>query len=219
MFAKDCIDTSIPFIRLTDKVGFALELMQEFKIDNLAIVDNDIFVGLVNESLLLECDDLLSINSLQENFLLNKISEGTHLFDILKNTTEHNNYFLPVVNSQNEYIGIITPKKILDVLTLNSSFNTSGGIIVLELEAKDYSLTEISKIVESNNAIILHSMITTSGNQSQLMVSLKINKNDLKDIQLTFERFRYSVVAVLHQSEYESQLKDRFDSLMKYLEV
>ena len=220
MFAQDCIDTSIPFVRLTDTAGYALELMEEYKTDNLAVVDdNAVFAGIISENILLECDDILSIDKLKENLLQHKVFEGTHIFDVLKISVEHSTYFLPVVNSENEYIGITTPKKLLNVLAMNSSLSTNGGIIVLELETKNYSLTEISKIVESNNAMILHSMLATSVNQHQVQVSLKINKNDLKDIQATFERYQYTVLAVLHQSEYETQLKERYDSLMKYLEV
>ena len=219
MFAQNCIDTSIPFIRLSDKIDYVLELMQENKTETLAVVDNGIYLGAVAENNLLELDDLLTIETLQEQFLPNKILEDTHLFDVLKATTELSTYFLPVVNSENEYIGITSPQKILNLLVLNSSLTTSGGIIVLELETKNYSLTEISKIVESNNAMILHSMMATSVNQNLLQVSLKINKNDLKDIQLAFERYQYTVLAVLHQSEYEAQLQDRYDSLMRYLEV
>lgn len=219
LFAQNCIDASIPFIRLSDKIGYVLELMQENKTDILAVVDNNIYLGAVSENNLLECDDLLTIETLQEQLLPHKIAEGTHLFDVLKITTDLSTYFLPVVNTENEYIGITSPQKILNMLALNSSLATSGGIIVLELETKNYSLTEISKIVESNNAMILHSMMASSVNQNLLQVSLKINKNDLKDIQLAFERYQYTVLAVLHQSEYEVQLQERYDSLMKYLEV
>lgn len=219
MFAQDCIDSSIPYIRLTDTVGYALELMQDYKADNLAVVNNNIFIGIITENFLLELDDLVSVENLQENFHQHKVLEGTHVFDVLKSSVEYATYFLPVVNAENEYIGITTPKKLLNILALNSSLNTSGGIIVLELETKNYSLTEISKIVESNNAMILHSMMATSANQHQMQISLKINRNDLKDIQVSFERYQYTVLAVLHQSEYESQLKERYDSLMKYLEV
>ena len=219
MFAQDCIDTSIPFVRPTDAVSYVLDLMEEFKTDSLAVVENDLILGSVSEKVLLECDDSLTINVLKENFLRQKIAEGTHFFDVLKYSVEYSTYFLPVVNSENEYLGITSAKKLLNTLVLNSSLATSGGIIVLELETKDYSLTEISKIVESNSAMILHCMMATSVNQNFMQISLKINKNDLKDIQLAFERYRYTVLAVLHQSEYEVQLKERFDSLMKYLEV
>ncbi|MFN8296538.1 MAG: CBS domain-containing protein [Chitinophagales bacterium] len=219
MFAQNCIDSAIPFIRLSDKIGYVLELMQEYKTELLAVADNSIYLGAVTESMLLESDDLQTIETLQEQFLLHKISEGTHLFDVLKVAADLSVYFLPVVNSENEYMGIITPQKLLNTLAMHSSLATSGGIIVLELETKNYSLTEISKIVESNNAMILHSMMATSVNQNFVQVSLKVNKNDLKDIQLAFERYQYTVLAVLHQSEYEVQLQERYDSLMKYLNV
>lgn len=219
MFAQNCIDTSIPFLRLKDTAGYALELMQEYKTDNLAVVDNVLFVGIVTENSLLEGDDMLTIEDVKEHLQQHKIPEGTHIFDVLKSSVEQATYFLPVVNAENEYIGITTPQKLLNILAQHSSLNSTGGIIVLELETKNYSLTEISRIVESNNAMILHSMLATSVNQHQMQVSLKINKNDLKDIQASFERYQYTVLAVLHQSEYESQLKERYDSLMKYLEV
>jgi CBS domain-containing protein len=219
MFVQSCIDTSIPFIRPADKAGYALELMEEFKADHLAVVDNSALLGMISEKMLLEVDDELVVETLKDSLLPYKVEEGSHLFDVLKKAAEYGTYFLPVISVENEYLGVTTPQKILNTLTQQSSLATTGGIIVLELETKNYSLTEISKIVESNGAMILHSMMATSVNQNYMQVSLKINKNDLKDIQLAFERYRYSVVAVIHQSEYEVQLKERFDSLMRYLEV
>lgn len=219
LFAQNCIDNSIPFIRLSDNAGFALELMQEAKCNVLAVVEQGAFCGLLTENFLLELDDLTIIESLQDQFLQFKITDGTHLFDILRLASEQSFYFFPVVGSENEYLGITSPNKLLDTFIQYSSVSGSGGIIVLELETKNYSLTEISKIVESNNAMILHSMMAASANQQQVQVSLKINKNDLKDIQFSFERYQYNVIAVLHQSEFEQQLKERYDSLMKYLEV
>jgi acetoin utilization protein AcuB len=219
LFVQNCIESSTPFIRLTDKTGYALELMEEFKTDNLAVVEDALFVGTISEKVLQDSDEDLAIEDLKEQLLQQKMAEGSHLFDVLRKASEYSTYFMAVVNAENEYIGMTTPQKILDNIVLNSSLTTTGGIIVLELETKDYSLTEISKIVESNGAMILHSMMATSANQNFMQISLKINKNDLKDIQMSFERYRYTVLAVIHQSEYEVQLKERYDSLMKYLEV
>jgi hypothetical protein len=219
LFVQNCIDSSIPFLRLTDSVGYALDLMQEFKCSSLAIVENNAYLGTIQETVLLELDDVLSLQIIEENFLQQYLQEGLHLFDVLKKSIENSTYFFAVINAEDEYIGLTTPQKILDTLVQHSSVTTTGGIIVLELEARNYSLAEISKIVESNNAMILQSNMAAFANQNYIQVSLKINKNDLKDIQLTFERYQYNVIAVYHQSEYEVQLKDRYDSLMRYLEV
>lgn len=220
VFAKDCIDASIPFIRLSDTVGYAIDLMQEYKTDLLAVIEHEKLLGTLSEKQLLEIDDLQNIGKLQTFFLPYKTNENTHIFDVLKSSVEFNTFYIPVVYENDFYIGITTPQKLLQQFVQSSSVATNGGIIILELETKDYSLTEISKIVESNDAVILHSMIAVSTeNAGKIYVSLKINKIDLQAILLTFERYQYQVIAVLHESEYELQLKERYDSLMRYLEV
>jgi predicted transcriptional regulator len=79
VFAQDCIDTSIPFIRLTDTVGYVLELMQEYKTDALVIAEKNLFVGSVTEKLLLECDDLSSHRKFTGKFSIAQNS-GRHPF-------------------------------------------------------------------------------------------------------------------------------------------
>lgn len=219
MFAQQCIDTSMPSVRLADKAGYVLDLMDEFKLSHLAVAENGLFLGMITEAALQDADEGSTLLEHKEHFLQQAITEGTHLFDVMKRASEYSTYYLAVLSTEGEYLGLITPQKLLDTYIQYASLTSGGGCIVLELETKDYSLTEISRIVESNGAMILHSMLATSANQNYMQVSLKINKNDLKDIQLTFERYRYTVLAVLHQSEYEVQLKERFDSLMRYLEV
>lgn len=125
---------------------------------------------------------------------------------------------MPLVSIENNYIGITSAQKILEQFTATSALSASGGILILEMDAKNYSLTEISRIVESNNAMILQTMLSSQPNHA-LRVSLKINKDDLKEIQATFERYSYNVIAVYHQSAFEFELQDRYDSLMRYLEV
>ncbi len=219
MFAKDYIDASLPFLRTTDTVEYALDLMQEYKQEALAVVHDNHCIGLLTEHFLLEFDGLMKIENLKEHCIQQQVVETAHIFDVLKLATANTLVCVPVINAEQEYVGIITAQKIMQHFAQDAALENNGGVLVLEMESRDYSLTEISRIVESNNAAILHSMISSIPNQQKLYVSLKINKDDLKDIQLSFERYQYNVIAVIHQSEYEIQLKERYDSLMRYLEV
>ena len=54
MLSQNCIDTSIPFVRLSDEVGFVLNMMQEFKTDKLAVVDKEQLLGVIDENILME---------------------------------------------------------------------------------------------------------------------------------------------------------------------
>ncbi len=220
MFAKDCIESSIPFIRLNDKAYYVLELMQEYKVDTLAIVEQEKITGVVSEKLLLELeDDAITMEQIISVLPIEKIHDDEHIFDVLKKCTSIHNYFLPVINTDNDYIGITSPQKILQNLSANSAICTKGGILILEMDAKDYSLTEISRIVESNNAQIIQSLLAKNSFNNLMQVSIKINREDLKDIQASFERYNFNVIAVYHESEFEYQLQERYEGLMKYLEV
>jgi acetoin utilization protein AcuB len=146
LFAKDCIESSIPFIRLNDKAYYVLELMQEYKVDTLAIVEQEKITGVVSEKLLLELeDDAITMEQIISVLPIEKIHDDEHIFDVLKKCTSIHNYFLPVINTDNDYIGITSPQKILQNLSANSAICTKGGILILEMDAKDYSLTEISQ--------------------------------------------------------------------------
>jgi acetoin utilization protein AcuB len=220
LFAKDCIESSIPFIRLNDKAYYVLELMQEYKVDTLAIVEQEKITGVVSEKLLLELeDDAITMEQIISVLPIEKIHDDEHIFDVLKKCTSIHNYFLPVINTDNDYIGITSPQKILQNLSANSAICTKGGILILEMDAKDYSLTEISRIVESNNAQIIQSLLAKNSFNNLMQVSIKINREDLKDIQASFERYNFNVIAVYHESEFEYQLQERYEGLMKYLEV
>ncbi len=80
-------------------------------------------------------------------------------------------------------------------------------------------MSELARIVESNNANIIHSYISNSSNNENLLITIKINKLDLKDIISTFERYHYQVVAEFDTSSSEEDIQERYDSLMVYLNV
>jgi hypothetical protein len=80
-------------------------------------------------------------------------------------------------------------------------------------------LSEIARIVESNDAKILSSYISSHIDSTKLEVTIKINRTDLSAIIQTFNRYNYTIKASFHQSEYVDDLKDRFDSFMSFLNI
>jgi len=95
-----------------------------------------------------------------------------------------------------------------------------GGIIVLELIERDYSLSQIAQIVESNNVKILSMYITSPSESTKLEVTLKVNTGDLVSIIRTFERYNYEVKTwVSTDDSMDRFYSERFDLLMKYLNI
>ena len=220
MIAKHAIDDSIPFLKLTDKVFFALELMEEYKLFSLPIITEEKLYGIVSEDQLLEIDESLTLEQLEFPLIKIAVNDFLHIFDVMKLGYENNSDVIPVINKEENYLGLITKKSILNVLQFFSFAKEQGGILVLEVDVVQYSLSEITRIVESNKALVL-SVATSSvkDNIDKINVTIKVNVLDLTYILASFERYDYSIVSVFHKAEQIDQLQERYDALMYYMNI
>jgi acetoin utilization protein AcuB len=219
VIAKVAIEESIPYLKNTDNVAFALDLMQEFKLEHLPIIEGKKLIGVISEQQLFDCDDNTLLSDLPFPLIKISISQDAHLFDAMKAGYECKSSILPVTNSKGNYIGLISPKSLLIKLSEFNFVKELGGIFILEMAAQDYSLAEISRIIESNKASVLSVATSVLSDPQKIQVTLKVNTLDLTYILASFERYEYSIVQVFHQAEQIDALKDRFDALMTYLNV
>jgi hypothetical protein len=127
---------------------------------------------------------------------------------------------LPVLNDKNQYLGAIALPTLVEHLGNMAALRNPGGIIVLEVNEKDYTLAEIAHIVESNDAKVLSLYLTSFPDSTKLEITIKINRIDIGPILQTFFRFNYMVKASRSKEHaYSEGLQDRFDALMNYLSI
>jgi CBS domain-containing protein len=126
---------------------------------------------------------------------------------------------LPVVEQKNLYSGVITLPNLLNYLTVNMSVLKPGGIIVLEMAENDYSLTEIVRIVETNDAKVIGVFLTNRPDSTMLEIALKVDVTDLSALIQAFERYNYAIKATFAEKDDLDELKERYDALMNYLNV
>jgi len=220
MIIKELLSETIVPLNTTDTAAFALGIMDEFKISHLPIVQNLIFQGLISDT------DIYNFNNIDEpvgNHILSLshayVYEHQHIYDAIKIFSTLYLSLLPVVTESNQYLGIITQADLIRHLAGIFGINNPGGVIILEINEKDYVLTEIAKIVESNDAKVLSLSITSFPDSTKLEVTLKLNRMDIESILQTFKRYNYSVKASFFENVNYESLKERFDSLMSYLNV
>tara|TARA_Y100001954_G_scaffold238829_1_gene308814 strand:- start:4816 stop:5478 length:663 start_codon:yes stop_codon:yes gene_type:complete len=196
----------------------ALEMMESFRVHHLAVVKKDYFLGVISDK---EINNWDSTSEYIEEHLTNLASpyvkHDQHLFDIIQVLEKNNLSVVPVLDDDNKYLGVITHRKLLYTIAKTATIQSVGGVIILEIEEIDYSLTEIASIVESNNAKILSSYIISNPDSKKLEVTLKINKQDIRSIIKDFERHDYIVQASYKEEEIDSDFTDRYESLMRFL--
>jgi len=218
MIASELISYDIPSLKLSDTGNKALDWMEEFKTTELPIVKDGKYLGLISESNLLDSNNVDGvIESFRFNLLKPFVQDNQHMFEVVSTMVENDIDVLPVVNSSDQYLGVITSKIIVNSLSKVVSIANAGSILTLEVNVKDYSLSEIARMVESDDAKVLASFITSHPDSTKLEVTLKINKTEISRILHTFERFNYVVLASYNESEYHENLQNKYDEFMRFL--
>jgi len=220
MLTGDLHSQVLPYLHLHDKVYQALQMMNESHVSHLPIVDGEKFVGLISEDDLLQVDnDNLELKELQQSFSLNSVKENEHFLKAVQLAVENGYSVVPVVNEENEITGTVAYADLLKQASSFMNVNDPGGLIVLEMEAKDYSFNAISRIIESNDAQIKQLNTTTDSQTGLTQVTIKVDKPEISDIVATFQRYEYNVKYYFGEELYENELRNNYDNLMNYLKI
>lgn len=218
MKALELISEEIPPLTHTDTGEKALRWMDEFKVSHLPVLKNGNFVGVISESDILDKLNLEdTLDKLFDHLPRPYVFENAHIYEVLAKISEHKLSVLPILDSEEKYLGCTSIHHLITLIANTGSIKESGGIIVLEVNAIDYSMAQIAQIVESNNAKILSSYIMSPSDSNKLEVTLKINMIELSSIIRTFERYDYIIKASFQKSNGDDDVQFRYDALMNYL--
>lgn len=218
MQASKLISSSLVTLHPDDDGGRALSLMDELRVNHLAVVRNSFYLGILSEK------EILSWNKTDE-FIDEHLTELTapsvigsqHLFDILQTVELNNLSVIPVLDEEKHYLGAITNRKLLYTVAKSTGIQSIGGMLVLQMKENDYSMSEIARIIESNDTKILSSYITSIPDAQMLELTLKLNKVDITAIVKDFERFDYTITASYNRNNQEDDFMERYESLMRFL--
>ena len=220
MLAIELNNTIIPQLSLTDTVDKALKLIAHHKVTHLPVVAEEKFLGLVSE------DDLrgatnkkLLIEYFQNEFVQASVIENEHFLKAVNISNQYQTNLIAVINSEKELMGTISAQLLLKTVGTFSGSNEIGGVIVLEMERSQFAISEISRIVESNEATILHLNSTMQPETGLLTVTIHINKKEVATIVAAFERYEYDVIYYFGEEKFEIEIHSNYQHLMNYLDL
>lgn len=220
MLTVELINHSIPQLHLQDSVLKALQLINDFRVTHLPVVAENKYLGLISEDDLLDAEsDKLMIEALQDEFVPVAVNENEHFLKAVNISNQHNTNVVPVISEENELMGVITGNELLKTLGNFSGSNEIGGLIVLEMERSQFAISEISRLVESNDATILHLNTIVHPETGMLTVTLHVNKKEIAMIVSTFERYEYDVIYFWGNEQFENEIHSNYRHLMNYLDI
>ena len=219
MIAKDLIDYNIPLLKIEDKASKALELMKEFESARLPVVANGYYAGLLAEEMITNHDgeQINDFRLLGEN---GNIDQGSHYYSVIKCALEFDLPLIAIKDQQGLYLGAVPTASAFEMFVMGSALRTPGGIIVLSLNYKDYSLSEIGRIIENGDAQIINSQMSMDPNDnSKIWLTLKLNKEDISHLISILEFSGYQIERYFSAHTNNENTQERYDSLMNYLKI
>jgi acetoin utilization protein AcuB len=220
MTAIELVADVIPPVNTSDTIQKVIDRMAEFRVRHLPIVNEDQFLGLISEDdLVEETDYQTNVGAISLSLVNPYVLEDQHVYDVIRAFHERQLTVLPVLDAKKNYLGLISINSLTEYFALLTSVAQPGGIIVLEIDNKNNSLAHMAQIVESDNAQILSSYVRTFPDSTRMEVTLKVNKQDISAIMSTFLRYEYTIKATFNNSGDNDNARERYDSLMNYLNL
>lgn len=220
MVAAELISNIIPPVKPTDTVERVNILFAEFRVNELPVVDGDLFLGLITEDDLIEVpDEQVEVDTISLTKIYSFVRENQHVYDVIRLFHAQQLSVVPVLDMQNNYLGLININALTDYFASLTSAIEPGAIIVLEISNRDNSLAQMAQIVESDKAQVLSSYVRSFPDSTRLEVTLKINKKEVSAILASFTRYDYVITAVFNQAQVEDDSMNRYDLLMNYINL
>ena len=220
MLTAQLVNTVTPQLQPNDKLDKAKQLMVDYKLTHLPVVNKNKFLGLIAEDDALdESNEQATIESILDLLLIAFLPEDVHFLNALNYCNQYDANLIPIIDKEANYMGCISSQHLLKTIGEFTGSNEIGGLNVLAIQPIQFSISEISRIVESNNATVFHLNSTFDVNTGLMMVTIHLNKKEIDAIVATFDRFQYNVIHHFGSYRKDDKTNLHYRNLMHYLNL
>jgi hypothetical protein len=219
MQTAEYISNDVKALTLNDTINKAKQLFNELIFTHIPVVEDNHLLGLISESdLHIFEEGTKKLSEVQYLFQSFYVLENANWFDLLKDFASSQANILPVLSTTKEYVGYYELADILYFFNHTPFLKENGVILVVSKGEKNYSLSQIAQIIESNNAKLFGAFISNTTSNS-VEVTIKFSSLNVNEIIQTFRRYDYTIVTDIKEDAYLNDLKERSEYLQKYLNM
>lgn len=220
MLVQEILNTEIAPLKTTDTVALALTKLDLLHTTKFPVVDEGKLIGMISLDTLIEISDeevLIEQVPLDENIFL---PADQHLFEATRKMLSHELFILPVIDSDKNFIGVIKKRALLEALSDLFNLESFGSVITIEMSPFDFTLSEIIRIIEIEDAKILGVAVQKPNEHSDFYrISIKLSTEDSSTVSSALNRYGYVVTSQVSSATIEKDFSDRADELIRYLDI
>lgn len=218
MTAKDLINYMIPPLKPEDTIAQAQDWMDEFKTTEMPVASEGVFLGLVDENMTYDQMNAEVVGDLQLKGEDCAVNQNVHYYEVLSRAYQKGLRLVAVLDADEKYLGVVSIQDVVEAFAQASSVNSPGAILVVLVTEKDFSLSNIARMIEMNDVKILSSHSAPIPEEPlNRRLTLKLDSEDVSQVKTVLENNGVQVEATFNTSALSYDEKERLDLLMKYL--
>ncbi|MGV3460069.1 MAG: acetoin utilization protein acuB [Flavobacterium sp.] len=212
------VNTSIKALSTTDRIDVAQDLFAEYPFSHFPVLEEGIYIGCAGAEDTELMDIEKTLGDMRYSFDRFFVRDTAIWLDVLEVFAKNDTNIMPILDKDNAYKGFYEITDIMKFFHETPFLKEDGGIIVVEKGITDYSMSEVTQIVESNNGRLLGVFVSEISHNT-VQITTKISLGGMSEILQTFRRYNYEIISEHQEDTYLNTLKDRSDYLDKYLNI
>ncbi|RTY83101.1 CBS domain-containing protein [Flavobacterium sp. ZB4P23] len=214
----DYITNDFKAINNQDTIAVVQEFFNDVHFSHFPIIEEGVYLGSIAREDLETFDSTKKVSDFRYSLEGFFTRTNTVWLDVLEVFAKNQTNLVPVLDENNTYVGYYQIEDIMKFFHETPFLKEPGGVIVVKKAALDYSMSQITQIVESNNGKLLGVFVSELDVES-VEVTLKITLGAINEIIQTFRRYDYEIISEHQEDNYINNLKERSDYLDKYLNI
>lgn len=220
MLIHELINTDLEPLRSDDTVKSALNKLHLYSATHYPVTDGNMLAGNISLNELLDAESdtlLLSDTPLEDPVSLNY---EQHVLEAVRTFSAVDLRLIPVTDEKDRLLGLVDKQDVHQAVHMIFNLDTPGSVIIIEIHPYDYTLSEIVRLIETEGAKIMGigSQLPTNEHQ-YYRVSVKLDVSDSSAVSTALQRFGYVVSSEFSSVKLESDISDRADELIRYLDI
>lgn len=212
------INNELPILSLDTSIEKTVELFSEVTCSHIPVEKDGVFLGCIPENDARGFDRDKKLSDYPHAFEFFFAREGDAWLAVLEIFSRNKSNLVPVLGENNQYIGYVELEDMLSLFDKVPFLSEPGGILVVEKGFTDYSFSEITQIVESNEGKLLGAFISRIENEVA-WITMKINSSGMNGIIQGFRRYGYNIISHHQEDAFKETLKERSEYLNRFLNI
>ncbi len=218
MKAKSLISKPFKIASITNTVDEALEIMDVNRVRHLPLIKSKAFLTIIDEESLKRAHPGVVLSDLSKTGVRQYIRSNDHILEAAKKMSNERLSIIPVLDEDDTFQGVITLEDLFHTIITTYDLSSEGSLLIIEIAQQDFHLSELIRVLEQESVHVF-SVLVSRTHYPSIEITLKTDLKDINSILQTLERYSYHVKAYYEDDSYSHQLKDRYESLMSYLNV